>query len=401
MKFELKVALRFMRSGKSQTLFIIIGIAVGVAVQIFLGSLITSLQGSLVDETIGNSSHITIRSEEDATTRILEAGEPGAILLRGNAATTQKELDNWSLIVDEIGKDEAVTAISPTLQGTALVRSGGTDKSVQIKGILLEQADLIYEISDRMVEGNPVAEGNTILIGTKLATDLGIRPGGNLNLLLPNGESVRLLVGGTFDLQNEAANSSLMFMDLRRAQKLFNTGDGITAIEVQVKDPFAVDTIADDWKQRLSGVKVEQWKELNQQLLTALSSQSSSSYTIQFFVIISITFGIASVLAVSVIQKSKEIGILKAMGTTKKSASRIFILQGLLLGLMGSIAGILAGILLLTAFNSAEGLTFSITYRWTNVLLLAAIATAAGTLASVIPARRSANLNPMEAIKNG
>jgi lipoprotein-releasing system permease protein len=68
---------------------------------------------------------------------------------------------------------------------------------------------------------------------------------------------------------------------------------------------------------------------------------------------------------------------------------------------MGSIAGILAGILLLTAFNSAEGLTFSITYRWTNVLLLAAIATAAGTLASVIPARRSANLNPMEAIKNG
>jgi lipoprotein-releasing system permease protein len=182
---------------------------------------------------------------------------------------------------------------------------------------------------------------------------------------------------------------------------LFNTGDGVTAIEVQVEDPFAVDTIADGWKQRLSGVKVEQWKELNQQLLTALSSQSSSSYTIQFFVIISITFGIASVLAVSVIQKSKEIGILKAMGTTKKSASRIFIFQGLLLGLMGSIAGIAAGILLLSVFNSAEGLTFSITYSWANVLLLAAIATAAGTLASVIPARRSANLNPMEAIKNG
>jgi lipoprotein-releasing system permease protein len=401
LKFELKVALRFMRSGKSQTLFIIVGIAIGVAVQIFLGSLITSLQGSLVDETIGNSSHITIRSEEDATTRILEAGEPGTLLLRGNASTAQKELDNWSLIVDEIREDEAVTAISPTLQGTALVRSGGTDKSVQIKGVFFEQADLIYEISSRMVEGSPVAEGNTILIGTKLATDLGLRPGGNLNLLLPNGDSVRLLVGGTFDLQNESANSSLMFMDLRRAQKLFNTGDGVTAIEVQVEDPFAVDTIADGWKQRLSGVKVEQWKELNQQLLTALSSQSSSSYTIQFFVIISITFGIASVLAVSVIQKSKEIGILKAMGTTKKSASRIFIFQGLLLGLMGSIAGIAAGILLLSVFNSAEGLTFSITYSWANVLLLAAIATAAGTLASVIPARRSANLNPMEAIKNG
>jgi lipoprotein-releasing system permease protein len=148
-------------------------------------------------------------------------------------------------------------------------------------------------------------------------------------------------------------------------------------------------------------VKVEEWMELNQQLLSALSSQSSSSYTIQFFVILSITLGISSVLAVSVIQKSKEIGILKAMGATKKTASQIFILQGFLLGMAGSIAGIGLGILLLTGFNSAEGLSFSITYEWRNILLLAVIATSAGAIASVIPARRSANLNPMEAIKNG
>jgi len=401
LNFELKMALRFISSGRSQTIFIIVGIAIGVAVQIFLGSLITSLQDSLVNETIGNSSHITIRSEEDYITQILGENPSDATLLRGNLTSLSKNLDNWAPLVDEIKNDPSVTAVSPTLQGTALIRSGGMDKSVQIKGIFFEEADSIYDISPRMVDGNPMVEGNTILMGTKLANDIGVQTGDSVNLLLPNGGTVRLIIGGTFDLENESVNRSLLFMDLRRTQKLFNTGDAVSSIETQVSDPFDVDIIAEDWRSRLGNVKIDEWKQLNAQLLSALSSQSSSSYTIQFFVILSITLGIASVLAVSVIQKSKEIGILKAMGTTKKSASRIFVLQGLILGFVGSMVGVLAGILLLSAFNSAEGLSFSISYRWGNVLLLAGIATAAGAIASVVPARRSANLNPMEAIKNG
>jgi lipoprotein-releasing system permease protein len=395
------MALRFIGSGRSQTVFIIVGIAIGVAVQIFLGSLITSLQDSLVNETIGNSSHITIRSEEDYITQALDEDPSNATFFRGNLTNGSENLDNWAPLVDEIKNDPSVTAVSPTLQGTALIRSGGMDKSVQIKGIFFEQADSIYDISPRMVDGNPTVEGNTILMGKSLSEDLGVQSGDSVNLLLPNSGTVRLIVGGTFDLQNESVNGSLLFMDLRRTQKLFNTGDAVSSIETQVTDPFAVDIIADDWRARLGNVKIDEWKQLNAQLLSALSSQSSSSYTIQFFVILSITLGIASVLAVSVIQKSKEIGILKAMGTTKKSASRIFVLQGLILGFLGSMAGVLAGILLLSAFNSAEGLSFSISYRWSNLLLLAGIATGAGAIASVIPARRSANLNPMEAIKNG
>ncbi len=401
MKFELKMALRFMGSGKSQTIFIIVGIAVGVAVQIFLGSLINSLQDSLVNETIGNSSHITIRNIEDNVSLSLSQDSGNEVLFRGNQPMFRKNLDNWALIIEEIKKEPSVTAVSPTLQGTALVKSSGTDRSVQIKGVVFNEADRIYEISSRIVEGIPLAEGNTVLIGASLAKDLAVSEGNSLNVLLPNGANVRLLIGGVFDLQNEASNSSLLFMDLRRAQKLFNTGDTVSSIETQIENPFNADVVSAQWKESLGNVKVEEWMELNQQLLSALSSQSSSSYTIQFFVILSITLGIASVLAVSVIQKSKEIGILKAMGTTKKSASRIFVLQGFLLGMAGSLAGIGLGILLLTGFNSAEGLSFSITYKWSNMLLLAAIATMAGAIASVIPARRSANLNPMEAIKNG
>lgn len=403
MIYELKIALRFLKSGRTQTIFIILGIAIGVSVQIFLGSLITSLQQSLVDRTIGNSSQITITSKDDDTTVALLNQTAGETLLRGNYTSLEKGISNWSIIVDELNKDTNVKAVSPTVQGTGLVRSSGKNKSVQIKGIQFDKADEIYAISTGLVSGQASLSGNTILIGTTLAQDLGISTGGYFNLLLPNGGSVQMIVGGIFDLNNEAVNGSLVFMDLSRAQKIFDKGSSISLIETQIKDPFIADEVAVTWQNRLGDVKIDNWKEQNKQLLSALSSQSSSSYTIQFFVIMAVTFGISSVLAVSVVQKSKEIGILKAMGATKKSASRIFLLQGLILGGLGSVAGCGMGVVLLTVFqffNSGPG-SFVIQYQLSSILIIVLISIVAGALASVIPARRSANLNPMEAIKNG
>lgn len=400
MIFELKVALRFMKGGKSQTIFITLGIALGVAVMIFLGLLINSLQDSLVDNTIGNSAHISISNQEDATTQILEMAGLNQTLLRGNNISIPKSLNNWTLITEQLAGDERIKAISPALQGTALIRNSGKNKSIQIKGINLDQADPIYEITSRLVSGTNAVEGNSVLIGTKLSEDLGVKEGSNVTLLLPSGESVQLLVSGVFDLENESVNGSLVFMDLKRAQKLFNTGNGISALEIQIFDPFLADVTAEEWKLTLDGVKIQQWKEQNASLLTALSSQGSSNYTIQFFVIVSITFGISSVLAVSVIQKSKEIGILKAMGATSRSARRIFLYQGLILGIVGAIAGVLLGILLIWSFATFAA-TFAINYDIVNILGVALIAIVSSTLAAVIPANKSAQLNPMEAIKNG
>lgn len=403
MKYELKIALRFLRSGKTQTLFILMGIAVGVAVMIFLGSLITSLQESLVDRTIGDSSHITISSEEDAVSRYLQENKGDATLLRGNLSNIEKSLSNWTLIIDQLQGDKRITAISPVIQGTAVIRSSGKNQPVQVKGIQTEQAEKIYEIAERLAQGNPEVEGNSILIGTKLSENLGIETGGVVSLLTPKGETVRFFVSGVFDLNNESINESLVFMDLNRAQKLFQLGSGITALEIQITEPFEADVLAEEWERMLGEVKIDQWKAQNQQLLSALASQSSSSYTIQFFVILAVTLGISSVLAVSVVQKSKEIGILKAMGATKASASRVFLFQGLILGVLGSLTGTAMGILLLSVyqvFNQGNG-SLVIDYKWSSILIIGLIATAAGTFASVIPARRSANLNPMEAIKNG
>lgn len=403
MKLELKIALRFLKYGKTQTLFILLGIAVGVSVQIFLSTLITSLQDSLIDETIGNAAHITVKSRDGEIGRLLEQSSQELSLLRGNRTALEKGLINWPVIAEELEDEPDITAFSPLVQGTALIRSSGKDLSVQVKGIQLSNADKIYELTSRIVSGEAVAEGNQILIGTKLSEDLGIEAGGVINLFTAQGEPVSFLVSGIFDLENETVNSTVIFMDLNRAQKLFQMGSRISAIEIQIKDPFQSDVIAEAWRGRIPEEEIIDWKEQNKQLLIALSSQSSSTYTIQFFVILAVTLGISSVLAVSVVQKSKEIGILKAMGVTKSSASRIFLLQGFLLGAAGSVIGAVLGILLISLFQLA-GLGAGvpeISYRWGSMLLIGAIATVSGAVASILPARRSANLNPMEAIKNG
>ena len=401
MLFELKIALRFMRGGRSQTLFIASGIAIGVAVMIFLGLLITSLQSSLLDQTIGNSPHITIRAPQDPATRRLEtASRDGQLLFRGNDTNLVRSLDNWVQISAKLAEESRITALSPSVQGTAFLRSGGKDRSVQVKGVNLAKADAIYEVSARLVEGSPSLDGSYVLIGTVLAHELDLSVGEGFNILLPGGQTTRLLVGGVFDLESEAVNTSLVFMDLGRAQKLFNTGSGVSELEIQIDKPFDADLLAVEWTGLAGDARIQNWKDQNAQLLSALSSQGSSSYTIQFFVILSITFGISSVLAVSVVQKSKEIGIRKAMGVTKKSARRIFVYQGLILGVAGAAAGIVLGVLLLYFFNRFAG-SLTISYDLAQIAGVALIAVAASTLASVIPARRSAEMNPMEAIKNG
>ncbi len=398
MSYELKIALRFLIRGKSQTIFILFGIALGVAVQIFLGNLITSLQTSLVEQTIGNSAHITVTRQVDDISLMLDSS-PGDTL-RGNYPSLIRNLESWQPIAAQIAAEKDVTVVSPALQGTAIIKSSGKTVPVQVKGIQLDNGDKIYNVKSRLISGNPILDGNNIFIGKSLADDLGITVGSGLNLILPGGSTAQMIISGIFDLQNEGSNSSLILMDLSRAQKLYGSGNGITALEIQVKDPFAADTISASLIKSVPGVSIKNWKEQNAQLLIALTSQSSSSYTIQLFVIIAVTFGIASVLAVSVVQKSKQIGILKAMGATKKSAARIFIYEGFILGLLGAIAGSGLGVLLLTGFGSANT-TFALTVDPRSVLLIVFISVAAGTISALIPARNSSELNPMEAIKNG
>ena len=162
--------------------------------------------------------------------------------------------------------------------------------------------------------------------------------GDRLRLTTAAGADTTLTIAGIFDLGNKGANERSTFVALRTGQSLLALPGGVTSLDVTVRDVYAAEVVA----QRITaatGVQADSWIKTNAELFTAIAAQSTSNNAIRFFVGLSVAFGIASVLAVVVVQKSREIGILRAMGISQGQVMRVFLLQGGLLALAGSVAG--------------------------------------------------------------
>ena len=209
---------------------------------------------------------------------------------------------------------------------------GDASRSISLTGIDPDVYFKIVRIPDYIVAGGTRLLSDDILIGTELAKDLGVAVGEKINVSSATGASRVLTITGIFDLGSKGANQRSTFVALRTAQALFNLVGGVTTIDLTVGDIYAAETIAQS-VQAATGVEADSWIKTNAQFFTAVNAQQSSNTLIRVFVGLSVAFGIASVLVVSVIQRSKDIGILRAMGTSQGQILRVFLLQGGLLGL--------------------------------------------------------------------
>ncbi|VDN47951.1 ABC transporter permease [Petrocella atlantisensis] len=404
MIFEWKVAIRFLKEGKGQSIFILLGISVGVAVMVFLNTLISGLQENLINQTVGNSSHVWLIGQSAFEQQI--SGLTDDNVVAGNADPRPVQLGNWQSMMAVLEERDDLRGISPLVEGNAFYVNNSKATPVIIKGFDPQKADAIYNISTRILEGSSNYDGNNLLVGNTFATDNELEAGDVIKLNLPSGVSQSFVISGIFDLGNSAVNNSWMVMDLSRAQKLLGYGNEVTKIEMQVKEIFDAEAIDASIESRLEGVVVDNWIESNSSLLAALQSQSASSIMIQVFVLLAVTLGISSVLAVSVVQKSKQLGILKAMGTKSGQASRIFLLQGLILGIIGSLMGAAFGIGLVQMFLWGTSLStgvplFPLSIQPQNIIVIAIISSLSSTIAAFVPANRSSKLNPVEVIRNG
>ena len=229
--------------------------------------------------------------------------------------------------------------------------------------------------------------------------------GDKVRLATPEGRGDVFTIAGIFDLGNKEVNARWVFVPLRSAQTLLDVPGGVTTIEVKVAEIFDAERVAREISRR-HGLAADSWMELNQQLLVGLRSQSASSWMIQGLVVLAVALGIASVLGVSVIQKSREIGILKATGTSTGMVQRIFLLEGALVGAAGSVLGAVVGSAMAIAFAglarapTGEPL-FPVDLTPGLYLGAATVAILTGTLAAWFPATRAARLEPAEVIRYG
>jgi lipoprotein-releasing system permease protein len=405
--FEWIVSLRFLREGRLQTLFIITGVAIGVAVIVFMSALLSGLQSNFIRRVLSAQSHIQLLLPQQVTRPLRGApkGSTGAV----EGAVVQpplqqtKSIDQWQAVVAQTRRMPEVNVVSPVASGPVLIVRGSATRAVNVTGIEPDTYFRIVDFSDKLVRGSLRLTGSDVLVGIELAHDLGVDVGDKLHVNAAQGTSNLLTISGVFDLGNRGANQRTTFATLHTAQNLLNLPGGVTSIEVTVHDIYAAEVIA----QRIAadtGVEADSWIKNSAQFFSAVSAQSTANTAIRFFVGLSVAFGIASVLVVSVVQKSREIGILRAMGISQGQILRVFLLQGGLLGLAGSILGCGIGALGLVLWQgvarNADGTPlFPLVFDPHLFSLALVLATLTGLLAAFAPALRAARLDPVVAIR--
>jgi hypothetical protein len=202
-------------------------------------------------------------------------------------------------------------------------------------------------------------------------------------------------------LGSAAVNERTAFVNESVPQTLLGwTNNEYSAVYTQVKDPFRAGVTALQWRSQLTGADVLDWQAQNASLLSALQSQSASSYMIQVFVLIAVALGIASVLAISAQQKTRQIGILKAMGLSDGRSGLVFLLEALVLGVLGSLLGVALAYFFIWGFSFAPT-PFTVTADPAFVLFSAGIGIGVALLSSIVPIRRTSKLDPIEVIQSG
>jgi lipoprotein-releasing system permease protein len=363
------------------------------------------LQISLIKQTLGSQAHIVLRAPDEAPCLDVQGPHVAVSARLEKAAQRVRSIEQWQQVVTDVGRVPGVLASSPTVTGPALALRGGASIAVSLRGVVPELFDGIIPVSPRLTAGAFRLLGGEAVIGNELAADLGVSVGDKIRVVASEGRAETFVVGGVFDLGNRDVNKRWVLIPLRSAQTLLDLAGGVSTIDLKVADVFAAEAIAVEVASR-EGLVADSWMKTNAQLLVALRSQDSSRYMIQFFVIVAVALGIASVLVVSVVQKSREIGILRAVGTSRARVMRVFLIQGGLVGLSGSALGCALGAGLALFFagltRNADGSPM-FPMELTPALFLSAtgIAVATGLVAAVVPARRAARLDPASVIRYG
>ncbi|OGA62438.1 MAG: hypothetical protein A2710_15275 [Burkholderiales bacterium RIFCSPHIGHO2_01_FULL_64_960] len=405
--FELRVALRFLREGRMQTVLIIVGVAAGVAVIAYISALISGLQSNTLAKTLGAQAHITLRAPDDLVI-------PAAPVLPGTAALTEtqpraqrlRSVANWQALVPLLERLPEVAGVSPMVSGSGLALRGEASQAVALMGVDLDRYDRVVGLRSKVVSGTARLSPGEAIVGRELASDLGVRVGDRLTVQTSGAggtvsDSVR--VTALVDLGVKDLNRRTVIVPLRAAQSLLALPGGASQLDLTLKDVWVAQALARELQAQFP-YKIESWQESNAQLVSALNAQSISTSIIRGVVLAVVVLGIASVLVVSVVQKGREIGILRAMGATRGQVLRVFLVQGAVVGALGSVLGLLLAVGLIWVFThfvrGSDGLPlFSIALPRGMALQIALIASVCGVLAAVAPARRAAALDPAQAIR--
>jgi lipoprotein-releasing system permease protein len=342
------------------------------------------------------------------------------------------QLRDYEKLLDQVVKQNGVVAASPTIYGQVMLTSGPRVAGVVVRGVDPDRVNKVVNLQHYMKEGNVAAlkeqhplqiNDRTVLLpgiilGERLASQLGVFVGSPIQVVSPLGSPTaigvipkvrRFIVTGILKTGMSEVDSTLVFMGLADAQKFFDMGDAVTNIEIRVKDVDRSKEIAEQIQRRLGfPYFTEDWTRLWPNLFSALQLEKTVYFLVLLLMVLIGAFNIISTLVMVVMEKKKDIAILRSMGATRESIRNIFLFKGSVIGIVGTSLGVLLGLALCLfldeyGFKLPEGAflisTVPVRIYLSNFVLVAVVSLIVCLLASLYPARQAAKLDPVEIIR--
>ena len=396
--YAIKLAIRHLLSHPGQTALLVVGVALGVGVFIFMSALIGGLATLLTLRTIGSIPHVVLEmADRDPTILVPQAG---AQVVLQKDLSRRAQIAIWQPTVQILEEEPGVTAVSPQIRGAAYVERGEALVPVGVIGVMPGRLSDIADIKGAIVNGDSALRTDGVLVGSRLADDLGLRVGQVVRLTSERGRARSFRIGGIFTLGIASADRQAVYMDFTTARALFDLPTGISRIEIKVEPAIDAPDIAARLR-RSTGLKATAWTEDNAQLFEGLDAQARTGLIIKAFALVTIVIGIASAMLLSIMRRQSEIGIMRAMGASKRMVVSIYLLEGTLIGLIGATIGALMVWVALIPFPplaEVQSGGLPIDQGQGDFLLAIILTTLAAMIASIAPALRASRIDPVEAI---
>ena len=413
MRFELKLAYRHLVKGGGQTLLTVGAVAIAVTLIVFMQSLMAGVQAKTISDLAGSLAHVTVEPPDQKPRTLTEEAAAGDKTLYATLVDKQvaqrKNLANWRDIERQVARFPGVRVVAATARGDAFVIRGAKRQGANICGGDPLAVEQVYAVQKDMIAGRWLDIGaDDIVIGWRMAEDAGIGVGDTVRIESAQGVTSVFHVAGLFDSGNDGLDRSRIYTTLRAAQSLFQIKEDVSTVDIKLTDFYQANQVADQIAATLP-YKTESWMRQQPTIMETVNTQGAVKNMISLFALIASSFAIASVLIVSVIQKNKEIGILKSMGARNAQILRVFTLEGLGVALMGSVLGMGFGYVLVTIIGGVQQPSRfgKVTYLLNitiNPLIFAGASLAAITatlIAAFLPALRAAKMNPVDVIRGG
>jgi lipoprotein-releasing system permease protein len=407
MGYERFIAQRYLRS-KRQLRFIniimmvsVTGITVGVAALTIVLSVFNGFNSVVTNVLVGFDPHIRIEASRGRAMQMTDS------LLR------------------EVETDPRIAAAAPYIASKALLLTPRVNRVVLVKGVVDSTIDMVSGVKKRIVLGGfrlrDTPESGGVVLGLALADRLGTMVGSELTIVSPVGVDAmmtqfgepltrRCTVEGIYDSNNKDSDAHYAFISIESARQLFQYGDRYSGIEIRLHDLEESDNVKYSLQKRLGdGYTVSTWYDLHRDLYSVMKIERWTAYIILCLIVGVATFNVLGSLTMGVIEKRRDIGVLKALGATRTSIIRIFMFEGILVGLLGTAAGVLIGVAvcLLQQRYSLFPLdptvyiipAIPVELRWSDFFAVVLASMTLSTLASLYPARRAARLLPVDSIR--